>query len=184
MSDDSRFPDEPAGPFPAPPETFEDRDGRTIEVRRYEPTAREALQAMYEAFDPADRAQGIPPTDADRIADWLDAITGEETTNVVAWHGDRAVGHATLVPDEPAGTAELAIFVLQAYQGAGIGTHVLETLLGAGRADGVERVWLSVERWNEPAIHLYEKVGFRTSDAESFEHEMGLRLTDQTDSTG
>jgi RimJ/RimL family protein N-acetyltransferase len=184
MSESSRFPDERAGPFPAPPTTFEDREGRPITVRRLDPSDREALTAMYDAFDPADRAQGIPPTDRERIADWLDAITGPETVNVVAWHEDRVVGHATLVPDEPAGTAELAIFVLQAYQGAGIGTGLLETLLGAGEEAGVERVWLTVERWNEPAINLYEKVGFRTSDAESFEHEMGLRLADQTESTG
>jgi RimJ/RimL family protein N-acetyltransferase len=184
MSDDSRFPDDTAGPFPTPPRTLRDGEDRTIEIRRYDPSRRATLEAMYEAFDPADRAQGIPPTDPSRIGDWLETITGERTTNLVAWHDDRIVGHATLVPDEPDGMAELAIFVLQAYQGAGIGTHLLEALLGAGKADGVERVWLSVEQWNEPAIRLYENVGFRATDTESFEHEMGLRLVDQTESTG
>jgi len=176
MTDDKTYPDEPAGPFPEPPTPVEDREGRSITVRRYdEKRDREALEAMYEAFDPADRAQGIPPTGEDRIADWLDSITGSGTVNVVATHDDAAVGHATLVPDGEV-TAELAIFVLQDYQGAGIGTHLLETLLGAGRAAGFERVWLSVERWNEPAISLYEKVGFEPSDTESFEHEMTIRL--------
>jgi len=177
MSGESDYPDESAGPFPEPPTTFADCEGRSITVRRYDETAdRDALEAMYAAFDPADRAQGIPPTGEKRIADWLDAITGPETVNVVAVHDDEVVGHATLVPDEPVATAELAIFVLQAYQGAGIGTTLVETLLGAGRAAGIERVWLSVERWNDPAISLYEKVGFVTSDTESFEHEMAIRL--------
>ena len=176
MSSD-KYPDEPAGSFPDPPTTVEDREGRSITVRRYdEERDRAALEAMYDAFDPADRAQGIPPTGVDRIADWLDSITGEGTVNVVATHRDTVVGHATLVPDEPEATAELAIFVLQDYQGAGIGTHLIETLLGVGRSAGVERVWLSVERWNEPAISLYEKVGFVPSDTESFEHEMAIRL--------
>jgi GNAT superfamily N-acetyltransferase len=176
MSDDA-YPDEPAGPFPEPPATFDDREARAITVRRYdEARDRDALMTMYEAFDPADRAQGIPPTGEERIADWLDAITGPETVNVVAKHGDAVVGHATLVPDEPEATAELAIFVLQEYQGAGIGTRLIETLLGAGRAAGIERVWLSVERWNEPAISLYETVGFVPVDTESFEHEMAIRL--------
>jgi GNAT superfamily N-acetyltransferase len=175
MSDE--YPADPAGPFPDPPTTVEDREGRSVTIRRYdEASDRDALAAMYEAFDPADRAQGIPPTGEARIADWLDAITGPETVNVVATHDDAVVGHATLVPDEPEGTAELAIFVLQDYQGAGIGTHLIETLLGAGRAAGVERVWLSVERWNEPAISLYETVGFVPSNTESFEHEMAIRL--------
>jgi GNAT superfamily N-acetyltransferase len=177
MSGDDIYPGEPAGPFPEPPRTVEDRDGRSIALRRYDGASdREALEIMYDAFDPADRAQGIPPTGEKRIADWLDAITGPGTVNVVAKHGDAVVGHATLVPDEPEATAELAIFVLQEYQGAGIGTRLIETLLGAGRAAGIERVWLSVERWNEPAISLYETVGFVPVDTESFEHEMAIRL--------
>ncbi|GAB6860547.1 GNAT family N-acetyltransferase [Haloplanus litoreus] len=179
MTDDSTYPDEVAGPFPKPPTTFEDREGRSITVRHYDDHEdREALMAMYEAFDPADRAQGIPPTNEERIENWLDTITDDETVNVVATHDGDAVGHATLVPDEPERTAELAIFVLQAYQHAGIGTRLLKTLLGAGEAAGFDRVWLSVERWNDPAINLYEKVGFRASDTESFEHEMSIRLRD------
>ncbi|MEF8855841.1 MAG: GNAT family N-acetyltransferase [Haloplanus sp.] len=177
MTDGKTYPDEPAGPFPEPPIRIEDREERSITVRRYDESRdRDALEAMYDAFDPADRAQGIPPTGEERIADWLDSITGEDTVNVVASHGDAIVGHATLVHDGET-TAELAIFVLQEYQGAGIGTHLLETLLGAGREEGIERVWLSVERWNEPAIALYEKVGFVPGNTESFEHEMTIRLT-------
>jgi GNAT superfamily N-acetyltransferase len=176
MNDDA-YPDEPAGPFPEPPTTMEDREGRSITIDRYDETLdRAGLTAMYDAFDPADRAQGIPPTGEARIADWLDTITGEGTVNVVAVHGETVVGHATLVPDDPEATAELAIFVLQAYQGASIGTRLIETLLGAGRAAGIERVWLTVERWNEPAISLYETVGFVPSDTETFEHEMTIRL--------
>jgi GNAT superfamily N-acetyltransferase len=174
-----------SGGFPSPPLTFDDREGRTIDVRHYDhdhDRDRAALTAMYEAFDPADRAQGIPPTTTERIVDWLDAITGPERVNVVAWHGDDAVGHATLVPDDENGVAELAIFVLQSHQSAGIGTRLIEALLGAGRTAGFERVWLTVERWNEPAITLYEKMGFRATDTESFEHEMELDL--QTDNTG
>jgi len=66
--------------------------------------------------------------------------------------------------------------VLQAYQGAGIGTALVETLLGHGQAEGIDHVWLTVERWNDPAISLYEKVGFEISSAESFEIEMAIRL--------
>jgi RimJ/RimL family protein N-acetyltransferase len=184
MTDDDSYPDEAAGPFPRPPTTFEDGEGRTITVRRYAPNDREALVAMYEAFDPADRAQGIPPTGEEHIAEWLGDVTGGRTVNAVAVHRDAVVGHATLVPDDPDGVAELAIFVLQAYQHAGIGTRLLRTLLGAGTEGGFGRVWLSVERWNNRAISLYEKVGFRADDTDTFEHEMSIRLADQTESTG
>jgi len=43
---------------------------------------------MYDAFDPADRAQGIPPGGEKRIREWLDAILGDDCLNVIAWCGD------------------------------------------------------------------------------------------------
>lgn len=137
-------------------------------------TATERLTEMYEAFDPSDRAQGIPPSGTTRIRRWLDEILVPDAHNVVACHEDRAVGHATLVPADEG--FELAIFVLAEYQGAGIGTELLRTLLGLGAREGVERVWLSVERWNRAAVGLYEKLGFETSDAQSFELEMAAKL--------
>jgi ribosomal protein S18 acetylase RimI-like enzyme len=94
----------------------------------------------------------------------------------VALEGDRVVGHATLVPDEDGETVELAIFVHHDYQGAGIGSKLIRGLLGHGQRVGVEKVWLTVERWNDAAVALYESVGFETSSAESFELEMTLRL--------
>jgi GNAT superfamily N-acetyltransferase len=176
MVDRPTYPDEPAGTFPEPPLEFEDRDGREIEIRRYAPDRdRTALESMYGAFDPADRAQGIPPIGADRIADWLDDITGPESVNVVARHAGDVVGHATLVADDAEATAELAIFVHQDHQGAGIGTRLVRALLGAGREAGIERVWLSVERWNAPAIGLYESVGFEGRGGR-FERTMAIRL--------
>ncbi len=176
---DRRYPDEVTEGFPAPPVTFVDREDREIEVHAYDGSeaAYEALVAMYDSFDPADRAQGIPPGGETRIRSWLDAILAEDCLNVIAWCDDDVAGHATLVPDEDA-VCELAIFVHQTYQRAGIGTHLIRTLLGYGQAEGIEKVWLTVERWNRAAVSLYEKIGFETSNAESFELEMGLRLND------
>ena len=179
---DRDYPDDPAEPFDPPPETFTDREGRAIAVHRYgagppadEDAESDALVTMYAAFDPADRAQGIPPTDEDRIRRWLSGLLSGEAVNVIAWHGTDAVGHATLVPGDDGGY-ELAIFVLQAYQRAGIGSRLIRRLLGAGQEAGVDRVWLTVEHWNTPAIGLYNAVGFETTDTESFERIMAIRL--------
>ena len=170
-----RFPDETAGPFPDPPRTFTDGAGRAIHVERATAADADDLAAMYAEFDPADRAQGIPPVGDAAIERWLEAILAEDCLNVVARHEGTPVGHATLVPDGDVGY-ELAIFVLSAHQGAGIGTELVETLLGLGQDEGIERVWLTVERWNEPAIALYRKVGFETSNSERFELEMAIRI--------
>jgi GNAT superfamily N-acetyltransferase len=164
-----------AGPFPEPPRTIEDGAGRAVEVAVATGADAEAVFDMYRAFDPADRAQGIPPAREPAIDDWLETVIAEDCVNVVARHDADVVGHATLVPDEEGGY-ELAIFVLAEYQGAGIGTAVLETLLGHARTRGIERVWLTVERWNDAAIALYRSVGFETTDGERFEVEMALAL--------
>ncbi|RQG96441.1 GNAT family N-acetyltransferase [Natrarchaeobius chitinivorans] len=181
------YPTEPSGPFPSPPATFEDREGRLIEVEGVGALSEKRLGdvvEMYVEFDPSDRAQGIPPTGEDRIRSWLESI-GEHSVNVLASHGDDVIGHAMLVPDVEDPDAiganddvewELAIFVVQAYQRAGIGTELLEHLLGYANGIDIERVWLTVERWNHPAIALYERVGFETTGSESFEQEMAIRL--------
>jgi GNAT superfamily N-acetyltransferase len=197
------YPDAVAREFERPPFTFADDEGREISIRAYGgpvPTGEgdggkpdggdrgehggderseregevEALMEMYVAFDPADRAQGIPPARESQVREWLGTIL-EGGCDVLAWHDSACVGHATLVPDGEE-AYELAIFVLGEYQRAGIGSQLMEGLLGHGQARSVERVWLTVERWNDVAMALYRKFGFETSDAESFEMEMALRL--------
>ena len=175
------YPEEVAEAFAGPPREFTDSEGHDIEVRAWrenhdpDSEAFEALVEMYVDFDPADRAQGVPPVGEDRIQEWLETLLEQDGVDLIAWHGDEVAGHAMLVPDDET-TYELAIFVHQDYQGAGIGTELIEALLGYGRAQGAEYVWLTVERWNRPAIALYEKVGFETAAAESFEMEMAIRL--------
>ncbi len=176
---DRRYPGTVADQFSVPPIEFTDREDRAVEIRPYDGTEEgyESLVEMYDAFDPADRAQGIPPGGESRIRDWLDAILDDDCLNVLAWCNGEVAGHATLVPDGDA--YELAIFVHQDYQRAGIGTHLIRGLLGHGQAEGIRKVWLTVERWNRAAVSLYKKIGFETSNAESFELEMGLRLNEE-----
>ena len=175
MGDSRIYPATAAEPFPHPPQTFIDAVGREITIEAAGPVDIEDLVAMYVDFDPADRAQGIPPGRESAIRTWLAGVL-DRGIDMVARHEGAIVGHATLVPEN--GAMELAIFVHQDYQGASIGTELLRTLLGAGQAAGVERVWLTVERWNTPAVRLYERVGFEPSEIEAFELEMSLLLSD------
>ncbi|MFW6376474.1 MAG: N-acetyltransferase family protein [archaeon] len=175
MTDGTRpFPDDVAEDFEVPPLTFEDHDGREIEITSVDMDDEEAIAEMYDAFDQEDRAQGIPPANPTRVRDWLETLLGDGL-NVAAWDGEQVAGHSTLVPDGE-GAYELAIFVLQDYQGAGIGRKLLRAMLGHGQAEGVACVWLSVERWNRRAIGLYETIGFENYGRERFEQEMSIRL--------
>ncbi|HZD43705.1 MAG TPA: GNAT family N-acetyltransferase, partial [Methanomicrobiales archaeon] len=176
MNRNRTYPDEPAGPFPEPPLSFEDQKGREIEIRPYDPEGDdfETLVDMYNTVDPTDRTRGIPPKRESRIRSWLENVLYDDCLNVVAWNGDAVAGHAVLVPDEEA--YELTIFVIQRYRQASIGTHLMRSLLGYGEASDVEQVWLTVDRGNQSAITLYEKMGFETSKIENLELEMVLRL--------
>jgi ribosomal protein S18 acetylase RimI-like enzyme len=179
MTGERRYPEEAGGDFVAPPASFTDAAARAIDFLAHGDgpidEEREALVAMYANFDSADRAQGVPPIRESAVRDWLDALLAEDAVNVLAWHGEFVAGHATLVPGNEDGH-ELAIFVHHQYQGAGIGSRLIRCLLGEGKRRGIERVWLTVERWNGPAVNLYRDVGFETTSSENFELEMALRL--------
>ena len=169
------FPADSIDGLPTPPRTITDSEGRGIHLRQATSEDTEQIVEMYLDFDPADRAQGIPPTGEESIRDWLELLDADDALHAIALHEDDVVGHVMLVGDD--GKAhELAIFVLQSYQGAHIGTELVRTSLGLAQENGLESIWLSVERWNTPAIALYEKIGFETTGSASFEMEMALRL--------
>jgi hypothetical protein len=173
------LPEVHASDLPRPPVVFEDSAGDEVAIHRYGEGPLdeefEALVGMYVDFSPEHRAQGIPPIGRDRVEDWLEMLL--DGVDVVAWSADEPVGHATLVPADD-DTYELAIFVHQDHQGRGIGGRLIRALLGAAHEAGVTRIWLTVERWNDAAVGLYQDVGFDYLDPGSFEMEMGLRLVD------
>lgn len=177
--DPARGPDgEPGGGAPAPasrpPDRFTDRRGREIRLVELASDELDVLEPMYDAYDPRDRAQGIPPATPAGVRRWLDGLG--EALHVAALHGDRAVGHAFLASGPDGRSAELAIFVDGPYQDAGIGTRLMEALLGLGAHRGIRRVWLVVQRANGPAVRLYRKTGFRVVDAGRAELEMEREL--------
>lgn len=173
------YPSVSADKFPRPPLSFTDAADREIDIAAYGDgpidVEREALVTMYTDFESADRAQGIPPNRECDIREWLDTLLVEDAVNVLAWLNTDAVGHAILVGDREE-CYELAIFVHHPYQGAGIGSELIRALLGEGAEQGVECIWLTVERWNTAAMNLYRGVGFEIESAEHFEMEMTLRL--------
>lgn len=57
--------------------------------------------------------------------------------------------------------ARLAISILKAEWGKGVGSAVMEELISFARKIGVEIIELEVRCDNARAIHLYEKYGFR-----------------------
>ena len=121
-----------------------DRRGCTVEIGEFQPRDRDGLLAMYSTFDLAQRAQGLPPLTEESRAAWVSRLT-RCGINVVARLDGRVVGHAVLMPDRAA-SYELAVFVHQDHQGAGIGGALIDALLTLARRREIDRVSLSVER--------------------------------------
>ncbi|MFC7058568.1 GNAT family N-acetyltransferase [Halovenus salina] len=156
-----------------PPQAFTDDAGREIAVRAYHKEDRAQLVEMYDDFAPEQRAQGVPPLSEPAIREWLDTIL--DGPDVVACHGDRVVGHVSFVPDDT-GRHELAIFVHQEYQGAGIGTRLLSAGMGHAQAEGTEYVWLSVGKSERKLQRLYSRAGFSVVNPMSITHRMSRYL--------
>ncbi|MGE4585036.1 MAG: N-acetyltransferase family protein [Sphaerochaeta sp.] len=53
-----------------------------------------------------------------------------------------------------------AISIEPSFQGKGLGTILMQTLIDLARAAGFEQLELEVVSTNEAAVHLYRKVGF------------------------
>lgn len=135
-----------------------DRLGQPYMIRIMEPEDRPAIEVMYMGFEPKRCAQGLPPGDEASIRRWLDRTLGQGIHLVVELEG-QLLGHAMLIPMNGA-AAELANFLHQSIRNRGIGTALNRIALDLARDEGLERVWLSVEPSNRPAIRSYEKAGF------------------------
>lgn len=164
-------------PHPAWPLRFVDKFGCpfTVALGTDDPCRWATLEHMYRTFEPKECAQGLPPRTEERQRSWLGGLLGQ-TLNLVAAVDGEAVGHAVLLDMEPGRSCEYLVFVHQDHQNRGIGTAL--TRVGGRLADdlGYGRVWLTVERTNPRAIHVYEKVGFQLVGAADLEREMVLDL--------
>lgn len=80
----------------------------------------------------------------------------------VALDGDLVVGMATgfthFHPDKPEEFFVNEIGVYDAYLRRGIGTRLLQAILGEARAMGCTDAWVGTERSNGPALALYRKL--------------------------
>jgi ribosomal protein S18 acetylase RimI-like enzyme len=78
---------------------------------------------------------------------------------------------------QPADIRIVDIALLPAHRGAGIGTRLLRDILSEGKSTG-RSVSIHVEDFN-PAMRLYERLGFRHIDTHGVYHLMEWRAGDQ-----
>jgi RimJ/RimL family protein N-acetyltransferase len=146
-----------------------------IRILAIGPPHRDLLIRMYERFDPIGAAFGLPPHTADARRDWIRAAL-DHKVNVAAFSfAGEVVGHCFLASDTP-GSAELAIFVHQAFRRRGVGTALLKAVLDWAGAAGLRRVWSMTSSNNRVALRLQTNCGFRLTKSISLEAELEIDL--------
>ena len=117
------------------------------------------LSLYYEAF-------GSKAADLCIVAEDEGDVVGAVWTRIMADYGH--------VDDD---TPSLAISVLKDYRGKGIGTQLLQKILGMLKSKGYERVSLSVQKANF-AARMYRQAGFITISENDEEYIMLCSLSE------
>jgi L-amino acid N-acyltransferase YncA len=101
----------------------------------------------------------------DRERQWIETVRGGVDRIVVASRGDELVGFASAGPsrddDALPGTAELfTLYLLQRFQGRGVGGSMLEDVVEGLGDSGYRRATLWVLETNTLARRFYERKGW------------------------
>lgn len=107
--------------------------------------------------------EGLPVTIEQEQAYLRQVRNAERSVHYGVWKEGKLIGDGSLsgFPRRMSHCAELGMAVVRAEWNKGIGSMLLEKLIGYARGSGVEIITLEVRRDNAGAIHLYEKYGFR-----------------------
>ncbi len=134
------------------------------------------LSQMYLSYQPRGIFSGLPPVSDSACIKWVKEITETSVGLMAMSFEHKVIGHAALFPIR-AGACELLIVVVPQKQHNGIGTQLMHSLIQMGHEVGFSQVWLSVEKNNFVAIHLYNRCGFERSDfTDSAQVEMILDM--------
>lgn len=116
-----------------------------------------------------------PKTLEDRLL-WFESHN-EKTPIVVAAMDDKVVGWGDIRPfGERAAyryTLENAVYVDCDYQGMGIGTLLLESLVDIAKSNGYHSILALIVGGNDASVHIHEKQGFEHA---GFLHEVGRKF--------
>ena len=132
-----------------------------IKLRHIEPKDWEAVANIYKLG--IDTGMATFETDIPSWSTWNNAHL--KTCRFAAWLENKLVGWAALSPVSDrcvyAGVAEVSVYVTPNYNGTGIGTQLLQSLIAASENEGIWTLQAGIFRENEASIQLHKKVGFR-----------------------
>ncbi|HXI65913.1 MAG TPA: GNAT family N-acetyltransferase [Gemmatimonadales bacterium] len=151
----------------SPPREFWLRDGTRVLVRPIQAADRERLQVGLHQLSPQSRYHRFHAAVSELSPEQLLCLTEVDQVNRLAWialdpvlPGEPAVGVARCIrlPTD-LHTAEVAVTVLDAYQGRGIGTLLLGVLSQAAAAQDIRTFRAYVLEDNEAMLRIFRDLG-------------------------
>lgn len=131
----------------------------SVALRELGPGEVDVLDAVFAGLSETSRYRrfhgGVPRLSPGTRAA-LAAVDGRRHLAVAAFAGDEPIGIARLVSmsGAPAGRAELAVEVVDAWQGRGVGTRLVAAVLALGADAGFDEVVADVLSDNGPILRL------------------------------
>lgn len=136
-----------------------------LTIRKATPADLGAITGIYnEAILKTTATFDTEPKTEDEQKSWFEHH-GPRYPILVAQEDNLIVGWASLSQwsDRCAysGTAEASVYVMDEYQGRGIGRRLSEAIIEAGREAGLHTLIARITSENQVSIHLSESVGYR-----------------------
>jgi len=138
------------------------KNGRIVLIKELRIEDKEKLIEMYESLSDEAVRWGMPPYTRETIERRFSNL--QNLIGIVAFHEDKVIGDAHLYKfpyPRRKGTSDIAIYLHQDFHNVGLGTAMLAKLIELAKKEGLHRISLTVIADNKPAIHLYEKFGFK-----------------------
>jgi acetyltransferase len=143
-------------------------DGTPVTIRPITAADFDLEQEFVSALSPATSYQRLMSArrlSAAEIRRFTDIDTARELALIATLRvgaRERQIGVARYVKDESApGDAEFAIVLADDWQGCGLGTKLLASLLAAARENGVRRALATTLSSNEGMLALARRLGFK-----------------------
>ncbi len=137
------------------------KDGSNVVILKYREEDLKKIVDMYSSFSDEALRWTRPPYNEETIK----KLSKDENLILVAKHENRVVGPCMLDVHQHStgkGISSLIVNLHQDFQNKGLGTTMIKMLAEWARIEGIHRIELSVIAEHKMAIHVYEKLGFRT----------------------
>ena len=138
------------------------RDGSTLYMRPVRPDDKGAIASGFQQLSPESRYRRFF-TAMSRLSDadlrYLTEVDHHDHEAIIGFDADGGpVGVARYVRVEKPDEAEVAVAVIDDWQGRGAGTALLERLVERARENGIERFVASVLSENAEALELFRSI--------------------------